>query len=66
MGILYLLIPLTVVIMIIAIWGFIWAIKNGQFDDLDGPAYRILMDDDDPRIPGSRGSANSKNNNTSK
>jgi cbb3-type cytochrome oxidase maturation protein len=66
MGILYLLIPLTVIIMIIAIWGFIWAIKNGQFDDLDGPAYRILMDDDDPRIPGSPGSNNSKKNNASK
>lgn len=66
MGILYLLIPLTVVIMIIAIWGFIWAVKNGQFDDLDGPAYRILMDDDDPRIPRSPGSGNSKKNNTSK
>jgi cbb3-type cytochrome oxidase maturation protein len=65
MGILYLLIPLTVVIMIIAIWGFIWAIKNGQFDDLEGPAYRILMDDDDPRIP-RPGSANRKKNKTQK
>jgi nitrogen fixation-related uncharacterized protein len=35
----------------IAIWAFIWAVKTGQFDDLEGPAHRILMDDDDPRIP---------------
>jgi cbb3-type cytochrome oxidase maturation protein len=65
MGILYLLIPLTVIIMIIAIWGFIWAVKNGQFDDLDGPAHRILMDDDDPRIPHPPRPGNGKKNNTS-
>jgi nitrogen fixation-related uncharacterized protein len=35
----------------VAIWAFIWAVKTGQFDDLEGPAHRILMDDDDPRIP---------------
>ena len=51
MRILYLLIPLTLILMGIAIWAFIWAVKSGQFDDLEGPAHRILMDDDDPRIP---------------
>ena len=54
MTILYLLIPLTLIVMVIAIWAFVWAVKTGQFDDLEGPAYRILMDDDDPRIPHSR------------
>lgn len=53
MEILYLLIPIAVVVMAIGIWALIWAIKSGQYDDLEGPAYRILMDDDDPRIPGS-------------
>jgi cbb3-type cytochrome oxidase maturation protein len=52
MDILYLLIPLAVVIMIVAVTAFIWAVKNGQYEDLEGPAHRILMDDDDPRIPG--------------
>lgn len=52
MQILYLLIPIAVVVMAVAIWALIWAIKNGQYDDLEGPAHRILMDDDDPRIPG--------------
>lgn len=52
MEILYLLIPLAVVILIGAIWAFLWAIKSGQYEDMEGPAYRILMDDDDPRIPG--------------
>lgn len=57
MEILYLLIPLAVVVMAGAIWALIWAIKNGQYDDLEGPAHRILMDDDDPRIPGTRTSS---------
>ena len=54
MDILYLLIPLAVVIMLVAVAAFIWAVKNGQYEDLEGPAHRILMDDDDPRIPGTR------------
>ncbi len=51
MSILYLLIPLAVILMVIAVGFFIWTVKNGQYDDMDGPAHRILMDDDDPRIP---------------
>jgi cbb3-type cytochrome oxidase maturation protein len=54
MGILYLLIPLTLLVMVIAILAFIWSVRSGQFDDLEGPAHRILMDDDDPRIPRAR------------
>lgn len=52
MNILYLLIPLGLVLLGFAIWAFMWAVRSGQFDDLEGPAHRILMDDDDPRIPG--------------
>ena len=51
MDILFLLIPLGLVLLGVAIWGFLWAVRSGQFDDLESPAYRILMDDDDPRIP---------------
>ncbi len=51
MEILYLLIPLGLLVLGVAIWGFIWAVKSGQFDDMEGPAHRILMDDDDIRIP---------------
>lgn len=36
----------------VALWAIIWAVKNGQFEDLEGPAHRILMDDDDPMVPG--------------
>ena len=51
MDILYLLIPLALLLMAIAIGAFLWAIRTGQFEDLEGPAHRILMDDDDPKIP---------------
>lgn len=51
MEILYLLIPLGLFVLGVAIWGFIWAVKTGQFDDMEGPAHSILMDDDDIRIP---------------
>ncbi len=51
MDILFLLIPLAAVVMIIALFGLIWAIRSGQFDDMEGPAHRILMDDDDPLVP---------------
>jgi cbb3-type cytochrome oxidase maturation protein len=51
---------MALVLMGIAIWGFIWAVKSGQFDDLEGPAHRILMDDDDPKIPRLPGRASKK------
>ncbi|MGF1529060.1 MAG: cbb3-type cytochrome oxidase assembly protein CcoS [Candidatus Competibacterales bacterium] len=51
MSILFLLIPIALVLLAVALMGFIWAVRTQQFDDLQGPAHRILMDDDDPRIP---------------
>ena len=48
---LYLLIPIALVFCVIAIKLLLWAIDSGQYDDLEGPAHRILMDDDDPMIP---------------
>jgi cbb3-type cytochrome oxidase maturation protein len=46
MEILYLLIPLSVVLVFLIGIGFWWSLKTGQFEDLEGPAYRILHDDD--------------------
>ena len=46
MDILYLLIPISLIIVAIAVWIFMWAIRSGQYEDLEGPAHRILMDDD--------------------
>jgi cbb3-type cytochrome oxidase maturation protein len=49
MDILYLLIPLALLIVATAILGFRWATRDGQFDDLETPALRILMDESKPR-----------------
>lgn len=46
---LYLLIPLSLVLIGLLVWILNWSIKSGQFDDLDGPGQTILMDDDVPR-----------------
>ena len=46
MNILYLLIPLGLVMVAIMVWAFFWAVKRGQFDDLQTPAVQILLDDD--------------------
>ena len=46
MSILYVLIPLALLLLGGAVWAFFWAVGTGQFDDLDTPAMRIVMDDD--------------------
>ncbi len=43
---LYLLIPLSIVVVFLAIWVFFKASDSGQFDDLVGPGLRLLQDDD--------------------
>ena len=47
MNILYLLIPLALLLLGVAVWVFFWAVGSGQFDDLDTPAMRVIMDDDE-------------------
>lgn len=49
MEILYLLIPMSVLLVFVIAAIFWWSLKSGQFEDLEGPGYRILMDDD--RVP---------------
>ncbi|MCF8149832.1 MAG: cbb3-type cytochrome oxidase assembly protein CcoS [Burkholderiaceae bacterium] len=46
MDILYLLIPMSVALVFIIAAVFWWSLKSGQFDDLEGPGHRVLMDDD--------------------
>jgi cbb3-type cytochrome oxidase maturation protein len=55
MDILFLLIPLGLVLVAAIAWFFLWSVKSGQFDDLEGPGHTILMDNDRP---------SSKNDNT--
>lgn len=52
MDILLILIPLALTLGLLGLAGFLWALRSGQFDDLDGAAQRILFDDDDPPPPG--------------
>jgi cbb3-type cytochrome oxidase maturation protein len=46
MNILYLLIPLGLLLLGLAVAAFFWAVGAGQFDDLDTPAMSVVMDDD--------------------
>ena len=46
MDILYLLIPISLVLITVIVALVIWAVNSGQFNDLDSPAHRILLDDD--------------------
>jgi cbb3-type cytochrome oxidase maturation protein len=46
MEILLLLIPVSVLLVLLIGAAFWWSVRSGQFDDLDGPAHRILADDD--------------------
>jgi len=57
MDILYLLIPLSLVFVLIIGAVFWWSLEHGQFDDMEGPAHRILMDDDAPAKSNRVGSA---------
>lgn len=45
---LYLLIPLSVVLVFVIGVVFWWSVRSGQFDDLEGPGYRVVVDDDAP------------------
>lgn len=48
MDIIYLLVPIALILVALAVWAFMWAVKSGQYEDMEGPAHRILMDDDSP------------------
>jgi cbb3-type cytochrome oxidase maturation protein len=52
MNILLALIPISLLLLGAAIWAFVWAVRKGQYDDLDTPALDILVDDDTPMPAG--------------
>lgn len=47
MSILFVLVPLAMAFMAIAAGVFVWAVRNGQYDDLESPGTRILFDDEE-------------------
>lgn len=50
---LFFLIPVAIGLGALGLLAFMWSIRNGQYDDLEGAAHRILEDDDDqPGLPG--------------
>jgi cbb3-type cytochrome oxidase maturation protein len=61
MEIIFWLIPLSIVILAVAVKIFFWAVKDGQFNDLESPAMSILLDDDSHNPPQSNKIATSDN-----
>ena len=59
MSVIFIVLPLAIVVVMIAVGAYIWSARGGQFDDLDTPAVRMLHDDATPtqiEPPGSDGS----------
>jgi cbb3-type cytochrome oxidase maturation protein len=42
----YVLIPLALTLLAVAVWALVWAIRSGQFDDLESHAWSVVLDDD--------------------
>ncbi len=47
MDVLIYLIPIALLLGLVGLFAFIWSIKSGQYNDLDGAAHRILIDEED-------------------
>ena len=46
MNIIFLALPIAIIIGSIFLFGFLWAVLKGQYDDMDTPAHRMLIDDE--------------------
>jgi len=51
MDVLFVMIPLGLILVVFAIWSFVWSVKHDQFDDLERHGWSILFDDDQPAKP---------------
>jgi len=51
MSVLFLVLPLSLLIATAGVWAFVWSVRGGQFDDLDGPPMRMLHDGGDFQAP---------------
>ena len=52
MTMVYLLIPLALMLVAVAAWALIWAIRSGQFEDLESQGWSVVLDDDEKPPPG--------------
>lgn len=50
MGVIYFLLPISVVLAACGVWACIVAVRSGQYDDLDTPAMRIFFDDEEENL----------------
>ncbi len=61
MNVLYILVPLALALALCGVAAFRWAVRDGQFDDVETPALRVLLDDDSDPPPRSGGDSLSPN-----
>ncbi|MEZ5977940.1 MAG: cbb3-type cytochrome oxidase assembly protein CcoS [Planctomycetota bacterium] len=47
MSVIFVVVPVAFVLAGLFLWGFLWSVKKGQYDDLDSPAVRAVFDDED-------------------
>ena len=52
MNVILLLAPFSVALGLLAVGAFFWTLRAGQYEDIKGAAERILIDDEDPDVPG--------------
>jgi cbb3-type cytochrome oxidase maturation protein len=50
MSVIYVVLPLALLLAAAAVGAFIWAVRRGQFDDVETPAIRVLYDDEPERV----------------
>lgn len=46
MEVIYLLIPISLILLGLIVWILLWAVRSGQYDDMEGPAHQILLDEE--------------------
>jgi len=51
MEVLFFIIPFSVLLVFAIGVVFWWSVRNGQYDDMEGPGHRVIMDDDTPDVP---------------
>lgn len=51
MSVLFIVLPIALVLAAAGVAGFLWAVRQGQYDDLDTPPYRAMFDDEDEWVP---------------
>lgn len=60
MSVLYLVLPLALVLAAAGVGAFLWAVRQGQYDDLDTPPYRAMFDDDEDDTTPNPGAADER------